>query len=1144
MHKTLEPPTSLNDMVPALNLVEAVQASASSHTQKVAYTFLEEGDTPETHLSFYDLDQRARAIGAKLQSLALERKRAILLYPSGLDFITTFFGCLYAGIIAVPVYPPRLNRPMTRLQKIAEDADAGIALTTTKYLSSLQKRAIHSSQLESIQWLATDQISGEWASEWVEPEISGESLAFLQYTSGSTGSPKGVKVSHNNILYNHYTGQIRTAQSQNPILVSWLPLYHDMGLIGNIIQPVFSGSHCIFMSPTDFLQKPVRWLNAISQYRATFSGGPNFSYDLCVEKITPEQRASLDLSSWEVAYVAAEPVRKGTLERFYEAFEPSGFKWEAFYPGYGLAEATLFVSGGSVKAPPVIFQGQAKGYKRSPGSNNNGAMTLVGCGKTLEGQKIVIADPETLAECVPGHVGEIWVTGPGVAQGYWNNPEETQAIFEAHLSGNGEGPYLRTGDLGFLKDEELFITGRLKDLVIIRGHNHYPQDIEATVEESHPALSPNGGAAFSIEVDDAERLVIVHEVKRRYRKSNLSEAISAIRQAVTSNHEIDVQAIVLIKPQSLPRTSSGKVMRYACRDAFIQETFITLAVWSAFSAPISSNLMDNKAEDGKKKTQAVTPKSSNKGPDSVAIESWIIAQISQRANIPLNTIDPSHPLDRYGIDSLEVVNMTLEFEDWTGVAFPIKELWDYPSITALADRVSLETKFIEDLPTSTETSPESDDLANVAADYEVVDDIIIRMKTTKDGKSLKERPTQKKKQPLFSFEKQRLGMLNERYYDAIAKDKYFYHQVITSQNGAWVEINGKKMLMLASYGYLDLLRHPKVDQAAQAALEEFGTGTHGVRLLAGTTKLHKELEETIARFKDTDDAMVFSSGYITNMATIAALADNGHVVICDKLDHASIMDGCSLSRAKLMIFRHNDMDDLERCLQQSEEAGKLVVVDAVFSMDGDIINLPRVVDLCKNYGATLMVDEAHSLGVIGKTGHGIEEHFGMGSDAIQVKMGTLSKTIPSIGGYIAGSRELISALRHNARSYIFSAALPPPQVAAAKAAFEVIEEEPERVTALQRKVKRYIKGLGALGFDTLQTQTSIVPIVCHTEDLTFEMTRFCQAEGVFVLPILFPAVPIKSPRLRTTITMAHSDEDIDFALEILGRAGRKCGIIG
>ncbi|MCC6190450.1 MAG: aminotransferase class I/II-fold pyridoxal phosphate-dependent enzyme [Anaerolineales bacterium] len=375
-------------------------------------------------------------------------------------------------------------------------------------------------------------------------------------------------------------------------------------------------------------------------------------------------------------------------------------------------------------------------------------------------------------------------------------------------------------------------------------------------------------------------------------------------------------------------------------------------------------------------------------------------------------------------------------------------------------------------------------------------------------------------------------------------DLYFYNQPIEELcGGVKVRTHGREMLMFASYSYLGLIGHPKINAAAQAAIETYGTGTHGVRMLAGTLALHSELEATIARFKGTDDAVTFSSGYVTNLTAIATMVGRHDIVICDKLNHASIVDGCILSGADMVRFRHNDMDDLERCLKKADpRAAKLVVVDAVFSMDGDVIDLPTTVELCQTYGAYLMVDEAHSIGVLGERGRGIEEHFGL-TGVIDLKMGTLSKTIPSVGGYLAGRADLIQMFRHASRAFIFSAALPPAQAAAAKVAFEVIMEEPERVLQLRRNAARFISGLKGLGFDTMRTETAIVPVMCGTDERAFTMTRHCQRDDIFVLPVVSPAVPEGQARLRATVTAAHTLADIDKALEVFERAGKRTGLL-
>jgi len=389
----------------------------------------------------------------------------------------------------------------------------------------------------------------------------------------------------------------------------------------------------------------------------------------------------------------------------------------------------------------------------------------------------------------------------------------------------------------------------------------------------------------------------------------------------------------------------------------------------------------------------------------------------------------------------------------------------------------------------------------------------------------------------------RIAAMNERVAALQEQDLYYYNQPISElRGGARVVVNGREMGMYASYSYLGLVGHPRINKAAQEAIDRYGTGTHGVRSLAGTLKLHQELEETIAEFKGAEAAITYTSGYVTNLTVVSTLVGRGDYVFSDKLNHASIVDGCLMSGAHFRRFRHNDMDDLERRIARvPEDAAKLVIADAVFSMDGDIIDLPRLAEICQKYNAWLMIDEAHSVGVLGETGRGIEEHFGM--DVIDIKMGTLSKTIPSVGGYVAGKAELINYLRHASRGYIFSAALPPAQAAAALEAFRVIMDEPWRVEKLRQNADLFINGLKERGFDTMMTETAIVPVLCGSDERAFEMTRYAQQSDVFVLPVVSPAVPEGLARLRATVTAAHEPDEIVYAMDVIAEAGRKVGVI-
>jgi natural product biosynthesis luciferase-like monooxygenase protein/FkbM family methyltransferase len=664
-------------------LLELLRARAESQAEKNAYTFLIDGETEEISLTYGELDQRARAIGARLQSLNAKDQPVLLLYPPGLEYIAAFFGCIYAGAIAVPVYPPTSQRSLPRLWSIVKDAGPRVALTTTPILSKLEQTS-GSAKLPALPWLTTDNLEINIASEWRSERLPGNSLAFVQYTSGSTATPKGVMLTHDNLLQNQRMIQLAFEQTEHSIILGWLPLYHDMGLIGNVLQSMYCGARCVLMSPLSFLQRPARWLQAISRYGATTSGGPNFAYDLCVRKIGLQERADLDLRTWTVAFNGAEPIREDTIDRFCATFEPCGFRREAFFPCYGLAEATLFVSGGPKSATPVIAK-----VKRAPLEMNavvpaDGAdesvTSFVGSGCTWLDQEIRIVDPESLRECSPGVIGEIWVAGPHVAQGYRGRPEESESTFKAYIADAMAGPYLRTGDLGFMREGELFVTGRLKDLIIIRGRNYFPHDIELTVERSHDNLRPGGGAAFSIDLHGEEQLVVVHEVDR-HRNSDLQEVIGAIRQAVAEEYELQVHAIVLIKAGSLPKTSSGKVQRHACRAVFLKDEFETLATWRVNAGRV------NLETSAVASNAAFTASSLQSNADQNAIEEWLVEALATRLRIDPSEIQSNRPVTYYGVDSLMAVELMHTMETSFGVNVTVADLLQSDSLVHLAARV-------------------------------------------------------------------------------------------------------------------------------------------------------------------------------------------------------------------------------------------------------------------------------------------------------------------------------------------------------------------------------------------------------------------------------------------------------------------------
>ena len=651
-------------------LVEVLRRRAERQGEGLAYTFLLDGETAEAHLTYAELDRRARGLAAMLAREGIGAgDRVLLLYPPGLDYIAAFFGCLYAGAVAVPAYPPRSRRPSARLQSIQESAGAKAVLATGAVLSGLDRQL---PRRPGILWQAAEGAEMETGAEdWRDRQVGEEALAFLQYTSGSTAAPKGVMLRHANLLAN--LEQIRLAFAQTPAerTVIWLPPYHDMGLIGGILTPLHSGNTAVLLSPVSFLQRPLRWLQAISRYRGTTSGGPNFAYDLCAERIGAEERETLDLSSWTLAFNGAEPVRAATLERFAAAFAPCGFRPEAFLPCYGLAEGTLLAAcgrrGAGARATAFAAAELERHRAVAVPPQEQEARALVDCGAAPARARLQVVDPESAVPCAPGGVGEIWIAGPAVAAGYWGLPEATAASFGARTA-DGDGPWLRTGDLGFLGDGgELFVTGRIKDLIILRGRNHYPQDIELTVERSHPALRPGCGAAFAVDLEGEERLVVVQEVRREYREDDPAELVAAIRRAVAGEHEAQVHAVVLLRPATIPKTTSGKIQRSACRARYLDGTLEALGGWQAGLETAPAEPADLDHPEG--------------------VRRWLAAEVAARAGMTVEEIDLGQPLDHYPLDSLAAMELMHAVESRLGVVLSMESFFAGGSLAELADGI-------------------------------------------------------------------------------------------------------------------------------------------------------------------------------------------------------------------------------------------------------------------------------------------------------------------------------------------------------------------------------------------------------------------------------------------------------------------------
>jgi amino acid adenylation domain-containing protein len=709
------------------DIVALLRARAAQQSDATAYLFLADGETESARLSFADLDLRARTIAARLQETVPSGERALLLYPSGPDYVEAFFGCLYAGVIAVPAYPPS-RQHLARLLAVIEDAAPALILTTAE-LAARFRENLEGGTGAPREWLATDSMGPDRAGRWRPPPVEPASLAFLQYTSGSTGDPKGVMVSHGNLLANQEAIRQSFGHTERSAVVGWLPLYHDMGLIGNILQPLYIGSTAVLMPPMAFLEKPVRWLRAVSAHGAATSGGPNFAYDLCVRKVTAEQKRGLDLSGWTLAFNGAEPVRAATLERFSEAFAGCGFRRESFFPCYGLAEATLFVTGKRLEAIGSRLEEKNSSKLPVPTSSlQPQASSLTSCGHPWTGHEVRIVDPETRRTCPEGQVGEIWVAGPSVAQGYWKRPEESERTFRARIEAIGfrlqalgieppvacglqtveieqpiayglepEASFLRTGDLGFLDRGRLYVSGRIKDLIIVRGRNFHPQDIEHALTDRIEALHPGGCAAFSLDGGDEERVVVVAELGREaLRKADFATLLAAMRKILAEECDLAAE-LVLAPPGAVPKTSSGKLRRQACKQAYAEGSLTVLARSGGTEEHQGSHVSGPRGENGAaagepefqllRQALSMLPQT-QRAP--------LIARfLSARAARLLKTGEADLPRDAslraLGLDSLKAVELKHAVDDLLGIETPLSLLLSEVPLGEVAEALARQT---------------------------------------------------------------------------------------------------------------------------------------------------------------------------------------------------------------------------------------------------------------------------------------------------------------------------------------------------------------------------------------------------------------------------------------------------------------------
>jgi acyl-CoA synthetase (AMP-forming)/AMP-acid ligase II/acyl carrier protein len=668
------------------SILEVLRQRAADDPTTVVYRFAFEDNSVVGELTYADVDARARAIGGWLQSKGCHGRPVSLIFLPGLDYVAAFFGTLYAGAIAVPLSPPASPPAVARVEAVLADTNCRMVLTSDELLSRMARLVGGPDTHSEIEVATTQSILAASRLAWSDPAVQNDSIAFLQYTSGSTAAPKGVQIRHDNLLVSLDLMVDASELSGRSVGVSWLPHFHDMGLIGGILMPMYAGFPVTLMAPASFIVRPRRWLEEISSGKATVSGAPNFAYEHCIRSIGQDELQGLDLSSWRTAFSGSEPIRIDTLERFATKFAPCGFRMESFFPCYGLAEATLMVSGGPARQCPTVRSVDRTALKHgviAEKQSGGNIIKAVASGKILDGLHVVIVDPESRTCRDETTIGEIWVAGKSVGAGYWNRADETAATFNAFLADTGTGPFLRTGDLGFVRDGFLFVMGRQKDLIIIRGQNHHPNDIERTVEEVDPSLRPGCGAAFSIDIDDEERLAVVYEVDRS--STSVSDLVfDKIRRSVAMNHGIEIYAITMIKHGTIPRTTSGKIQRQACRSGYLAGDLTVIQQWRADEMPRNSRAADK-----------VGYLLSLEAPQRQSeIQLLLRRELAIKLGVDPSSIEPGQSVYALGLDSIRAAQLCNQLGLIFGIELSLSELLLHPTIEEIAAHIAgrLESK--------------------------------------------------------------------------------------------------------------------------------------------------------------------------------------------------------------------------------------------------------------------------------------------------------------------------------------------------------------------------------------------------------------------------------------------------------------------
>ncbi len=1073
--------SSLASNISMGTFVEVVKNRHIKHADQLAYMFVSESFN-EDSITYAQLYQRAEGLAAVLQHNQLVGKPVVLSLPSGIDFIVSLFACLMAGAIAVPAYPPRKNKFSQRFFSIIKQSNAKFILSNTQIINRVETADIDQQELEGIKWLnCTESMSNPD----LFPDYSADKVAILQYTSGSTSLPKGVTITFGNLLANASMIAQSLQLSPESKALTWLPLFHDMGLIAHIIVPYIVGCPSYLMSPTTFIKYPDRWLKAITKYKITYSGGPNFMLDACVKRYLSSPFEGVDLSSLTVLFVSAEPIQYKSMKQFAETFIPFGFNEKVFLSGYGLAEATLIVSGSAEQFPTYmsIDANQLSLNKIALAvADTKKRKILVGCGPINWGdQQVRIVDPESLLQCPANQVGEICLAGKHVTKGYWNQPEVTTKAFIEIASQDGASRLFRTGDLGFIDDHgELFVTGRIKEMMVIRGENHYPYDIEKCIEQVSEYILDNHCIVCSVEIDGEEKPIAVAEVSRQYRKlvKNNEMLLRNIMKAVSNQFGISLHEIVLVSPLKLPKTTSGKLARVKCARFYLESKLDVLLS--------SKELL----------TQQVGPIDTQGAPKNLA--EFVLGEIANITGISVSSIKLNDSVNSLGLDSLTISQLSAKLEEHFSISISMDLFIDDRTLAELIAA-------IEDLQNDCrKTAPKTEDHP--------------------------------------------LRLLSSGPIAEIMAKMPMRFLTIDRQNGRELIIQGREFIDFASCNYLGMDLDKNVMESILPMVKDWGIHPSWTRAVA-SPKPYIELEQELADFVGATDVVVFPNLALTSIAALSSLTEENSVIFLCQSAHNTIREAAELAKSRGRIvceFKYMDFNDLEKKMALYPDAPKLIAVDGVYSMTAEFINLPELLKISRRYHAQIYVDDAHGFGVIGENsganhpygfkGNGIAKYFNVELAANNIIYAAgLSKAFSSHAAFITCHDHAMKRRLQLSSPYIFSGPVPVSTLASSLKGLEINQYcGDERRNTIYNLTAELVTKAKQMGFE-VDNNHGFPAVFIVIGDLTqsLKAINHCWDRGILLTPGLFPATPLNRCGLRLSITANHSHKHILHLLAVL-----------